>query len=39
MAGPDTPRVDGVPCGVWSWRPSGALVMALSDALDREVAA
>ena len=34
MVGPETPRVDGTPCGVWGWRPSGALVHALSDVLD-----
>jgi len=34
MAGPATPVVDGTPCGVFSWRPSGALVAALSDRLD-----
>ena len=34
MAGPDTPRVDGVPCGVFSWRPPEALVAELSDLLD-----
>jgi exodeoxyribonuclease V beta subunit len=34
MAGPDTPRVDGVPCGVFSWRPPGSLVGELSDLLD-----
>ena len=34
MAGPDTPRVDGVPCGVFSWRPPAALVTELSDLLD-----
>ena len=34
MAGPDTPRVDGVPCGVFAWRPPGELVVALSDLLD-----
>ena len=34
MAGPTTPAVDGVPCGVFSWRPPGALVTALSDLLD-----
>jgi exodeoxyribonuclease V beta subunit len=33
MAGPDTPQVDGVPCGVFSWRPPGALVVQLSDLL------
>ncbi|MEJ7894504.1 MAG: UvrD-helicase domain-containing protein [Solirubrobacteraceae bacterium] len=35
MAGPDTPRVDGTPCGVFAWRPPGPLVCALSDLLDR----
>ena len=30
-------RVDGVPCGVWSWRPPVALVGALSDLFDRGV--
>ncbi len=35
MGGPDTPVVDGTPCGVFSWRPPGALVEALSDVLDR----
>jgi exodeoxyribonuclease V beta subunit len=35
MRGPDTPRVDGVPCGVFSWRPPAPLVEALSDLLDR----
>ena len=35
MTGPDTPRVDGAPCGVFAWRPPGALVEALSAALDR----
>ena len=34
MAGRDTPQVDGVPCGVFSWRPPAALVAALSDLLD-----
>jgi exodeoxyribonuclease V beta subunit len=34
MAGPSTPTVDEVPCGVFSWRPPGALVAALSDRLD-----
>jgi exodeoxyribonuclease V beta subunit len=34
MVGPDTPAVDGVPCGVFAWRPPGALVEALSDVLD-----
>jgi exodeoxyribonuclease V beta subunit len=35
MTGADTPQVDGSPCGVFSWRPRGALVTALSDVLDR----
>jgi exodeoxyribonuclease V beta subunit len=35
MTGPDTPVVDGTPCGVFAWRPPAALVEALSDALDR----
>jgi exodeoxyribonuclease V beta subunit len=34
MGGADTPVVDGLPCGVFAWRPSGALVAALSDTLD-----
>ena len=34
MIGPGTPTVGGVPCGVFSWRPSRALVEALSDALE-----
>jgi len=34
MCGPATPRVDGEPCGVFSWRPPVALVEALSDLLD-----
>jgi len=34
MAGPATPAVDGHPCGVFSWRPPGALVEAVSDLLD-----
>lgn len=39
MTGPDAPRVDDVPTGVFSWRPPGALVVALSDVLDRGEAA
>ena len=35
MAGADTPVIAGNPCGVFSWRPPGALVAALSDVLDR----
>ncbi|HWU21404.1 MAG TPA: 3'-5' exonuclease [Nocardioides sp.] len=33
MCGPQTPEVDGVPCGVFSWRPPAALVVALSERL------
>ena len=35
MLGPDNPTVDGTPCGVMRWRPPAALVVALSDLLDR----
>jgi exodeoxyribonuclease V beta subunit len=38
MTGPDTPTVDGAPCGVFAWRPTAALVAALSDVLDGAVA-
>ncbi|HET8598799.1 MAG TPA: UvrD-helicase domain-containing protein [Segeticoccus sp.] len=34
MCGPDTPVVDGDPCGVFSWHPSVRLVTAVSDLLD-----
>ena len=34
MCGPQTPIVDGHPCGVFSWRPPVALVVAVSDLLD-----
>jgi exodeoxyribonuclease V beta subunit len=34
MAGPATPRMDGVPCGVFSWRPPASLVVELSALLD-----
>jgi len=34
MAGEGTPVVEGVPCGVFSWRPPAALVTSLSDLLD-----
>ncbi|HEX8102321.1 MAG TPA: hypothetical protein VF533_06905, partial [Solirubrobacteraceae bacterium] len=34
MTGPATPVVDGSPCGVFAWRPPGALVEALSATLD-----
>jgi len=33
MCGPDTPTEDGLPAGVFSWHPPGALVAALSDLL------
>ncbi len=39
MSGADTPVLDGSPCGVFSWRPPGRLVTALSDVLDQGVAA
>jgi exodeoxyribonuclease V beta subunit len=35
MTGPDTPTVDGTPCGVFAWRPPTALVERLSDVLDQ----
>ncbi len=38
MCGPDTPLVEGEPCGVFSWRPPVALVEELSDLLDGRVA-
>jgi exodeoxyribonuclease V beta subunit len=34
MCGAETPLVDGHPCGVFSWRPPSALVLAVSDLLD-----
>ena len=34
MAGPDTPRADGQPYGVFSWTPPAQLVVELSAALD-----
>jgi exodeoxyribonuclease V beta subunit len=33
MCGPDTPVVDGMPCGVFSWQPSAALIEDLSGLL------
>ncbi len=39
MCGPETPLVDGSPCGVFAWRPPAALVEALSDLLDGVVPA
>jgi exodeoxyribonuclease V beta subunit len=37
MCGPDTPLIDGQPCGVFAWKPPGALVTELSDTLDSGV--
>ena len=34
MAGPDTPVIDGTPCGVFAWRPPAGLLADLSDTLD-----
>ncbi|WP_307855976.1 UvrD-helicase domain-containing protein [Nocardioides faecalis] len=34
MCGPETPVVDGQPCGVFTWQPPLALVTELSDLLD-----
>jgi exodeoxyribonuclease V beta subunit len=34
MAGPDTPRVDGAPCGVFGWQPPPSLITELSALLD-----
>ena len=39
MTGPETPLVDGHPCGVFSWRPPAGLVVALSEVLEQGVAA
>ncbi|GAB3652447.1 exodeoxyribonuclease V subunit beta [Nocardioides korecus] len=33
MCGPETPEVDGQPCGVFAWQPPAALVVELSDLL------
>lgn len=33
MCGPDTPRIDGDPAGVFSWHPPASLVEAVSDLL------
>ena len=35
MTGAEVPRVGGEPCGVFAWRPPGAMIAALSDVLDR----
>ena len=37
MCGPQTPRVQGAPCGIFAWRPPVALVEALSALLDGAV--
>jgi exodeoxyribonuclease V beta subunit len=37
LCGPETPLVDGEPCGIFSWRPPVALVEELSDLLDGSV--
>ncbi|MEU0312810.1 UvrD-helicase domain-containing protein [Nocardioides sp. NPDC006273] len=34
MLGPDTPVVDGIPTGVFTWQPPASLAIALSDLLD-----
>ncbi len=34
MCGPETPTVDGQPCGVFAWQPPAAMVLELSDVLD-----
>jgi exodeoxyribonuclease V beta subunit len=34
MLGPEAPRVDGRPCGIWAWRPPRGLIAAVSDLLD-----
>ncbi|MPM65912.1 RecBCD enzyme subunit RecB [bioreactor metagenome] len=31
MAGPDTPRVEGVSYGVFAWRPPAGLVVEIAD--------
>ena len=36
MCGPETPVVDGLPCGVFTWQPTAELVVALSDLLAGE---
>jgi exodeoxyribonuclease V beta subunit len=35
MTGPDVPRVDGQPCGVFAWAVPPALVTELSDLFDQ----
>ena len=39
MCGPETPEVDGQPCGVFAWRPPAAMIQELSALLDAEVGA
>jgi exodeoxyribonuclease V beta subunit len=39
MCGPDTPVVDGQPCGVFAWQPPASMVVALSDLLAGVVSA
>jgi exodeoxyribonuclease V beta subunit len=40
MCGPETPEVDGVPCGVFTWKPPAAMIVELSELLaGQEVAA
>ena len=34
MVGPETPLLDGTPCGVFTWPTPAALVTGLSDLLD-----
>jgi len=34
MCGPETPMIDGQPCGVFSWQPPSGLVVVLSNLLD-----
>jgi exodeoxyribonuclease V beta subunit len=37
MCGPETPEIDGHPCGVFAWRPPAAMIEDLSALLDAEV--
>jgi exodeoxyribonuclease V beta subunit len=40
MCGAETPEVDGVPCGVFTWKPPAAMIVELSELLaGQEVAA
>ena len=38
MCGPETPEVDGAPCGVFAWHPPAAMVLEISELLAGEVA-